>query len=404
LLVPIVLVWIYGGGYTFGSKTNYGSPAGLIARSQQKGDPGVVYVAMNYRIGAFGWLSGPTFQGDGGIANAGLYDQRLALKWVQDNIAKFGGDPSRVTVFGESAGAGSIMHQITAFGGRDTIQFNNAVLQSPAFAPILSNHQQEAFYNDFLRLAGVSNFAQLQALPYGRLQSANLQQIQNSSYGTFTFGPVVDGIIAPQSPGQMLAKGQFYKNVKVMTGHNLNEGILFTPYYINNDEVFRSELIKLLPNLGAFPDVVDYIMNTMYPANYDGSQGYTDIIGRVIKAISEGIFNCNTVYLARAFNNATYSYEFAIPPGIHGNDISSTFYNGGDVPSVPVALAMQQYITSFALKAGNPNYFLGRPNAPFFPQYGRNNSVQILNSTGFRQLPDDNANYRCAYWQKALFE
>jgi carboxylesterase type B len=128
-----------------------------------------------------------------------------------------------VTVFGESAGAGSIMHQITAFGGRSEIQFQNAVLQSPAFAPTLSNHQQEAFYNDFLRLAGVSNFAQLQALPYGRLQSANLQQIQNSSYGTFTFGPVVDGVIAPQSPGQLLAKGQFYKNVKVMTGHNSNE-------------------------------------------------------------------------------------------------------------------------------------------------------------------------------------
>jgi carboxylesterase type B len=53
---------------------------------------------MNYRIGAFGWLSGPTFQGDGGIANAGLYDQRLALKWVQDNIAKFGGDPKRVSI------------------------------------------------------------------------------------------------------------------------------------------------------------------------------------------------------------------------------------------------------------------------------------------------------------------
>jgi hypothetical protein len=65
---------------------------------------------------------------------------------------------------------------------------------------------------------------------------------------------------------------------------------------------------------------------------------------------------------------------------------------------------MQQYITSFALKAGNPNYFLGRPNAPFFPQYGRNNSVQVLNNTGFSQIKDPNANYRCAYWQKALFE
>lgn len=67
---------------------------------------------MNYRLGAFGWLSGPTFQ-ESGTANLGLYDQRLALEWVQANIHLFGGDPNRVTVFGESAGGGSIMHQIT---------------------------------------------------------------------------------------------------------------------------------------------------------------------------------------------------------------------------------------------------------------------------------------------------
>lgn len=72
---------------------------------------------MNYRLGAFGWLSGPTFQQDG-AANAGLLDQRFALEWVQKHISKFGGDPTRVTLGGESAGGGSIMHQITAYGTR----------------------------------------------------------------------------------------------------------------------------------------------------------------------------------------------------------------------------------------------------------------------------------------------
>ena len=98
--------WIYGGGYTTGSK-DY-NPAGLIER----GEDGVIYVSLNYRLGAFGWLAGPTFQSNG-TANAGLYDQRLALEWVQQYIHLFGGDPNRVTVFGESAGGGSIMHQIT---------------------------------------------------------------------------------------------------------------------------------------------------------------------------------------------------------------------------------------------------------------------------------------------------
>ena len=100
-----VLVWIYGGGYTSGEKTGFGqyNPAGLIKASRASGSEGIVFVSMNYRLGAFGWLAGPTLQSHG-TANAALYDQRLALEWVQQNIHLFGGDPNRVTVIGESAG------------------------------------------------------------------------------------------------------------------------------------------------------------------------------------------------------------------------------------------------------------------------------------------------------------
>ena len=85
-----VLVWFYGGGYTAGSKQSTGNPAGILARSQNNDNKGLVYVTFNYRLGAFGWLAGPTFQADGGVANAAFYDQRLALEWVKTNIHKFG--------------------------------------------------------------------------------------------------------------------------------------------------------------------------------------------------------------------------------------------------------------------------------------------------------------------------
>jgi len=85
-----VLVWIYGGGYTAGSKAGSGNPAGLLERSQADNSSGVIYVSMNYRLGAMGWLSGPTFQ-ENATANAGLHDQRFALDWVQENIHLFGG-------------------------------------------------------------------------------------------------------------------------------------------------------------------------------------------------------------------------------------------------------------------------------------------------------------------------
>lgn len=107
-----VLVWIHGGGYTGGSKDDSGSAAGLIARSGGDNNGRVIFVSFNYRLGAFGFLSGATLQADG-VANAGLLDQRFALEWIQRNIHHFGGDPGRVTVVGESAGGGSIMHQIT---------------------------------------------------------------------------------------------------------------------------------------------------------------------------------------------------------------------------------------------------------------------------------------------------
>lgn len=110
LTLTKVLVWIYGGGYTSGSKSgqNSGSPNGLLHR----GDSNFIYVTLNYRIGALGFLSGPTLQRSG-VANAGLWDQRFALEWIQRNIHLFGGDPDQVTVMGESAGGGSILHQIT---------------------------------------------------------------------------------------------------------------------------------------------------------------------------------------------------------------------------------------------------------------------------------------------------
>ena len=77
----------------------------------ERSNNGIIYVALNYRTGAFGFLGGPTVIKDGD-ANVGFWDQRLALKWVRDHISVFGGDPDQVTVLGESAGGGSIMHQV----------------------------------------------------------------------------------------------------------------------------------------------------------------------------------------------------------------------------------------------------------------------------------------------------
>ncbi|KAI4255291.1 MAG: hypothetical protein L6R42_006809, partial [Xanthoria sp. 1 TBL-2021] len=125
-----VLVWIHGGGFTGGYKTQYSSDS-LLAQSRISRNVEVVFVQLNYRLGAFGFLSGVGVQG-----NVGLLDQRLALQWVQKHIDQFGGDPRQVTVMGESAGAGSIEYHLTA---RDAVStqplFQHAIMQSPFFFP-----------------------------------------------------------------------------------------------------------------------------------------------------------------------------------------------------------------------------------------------------------------------------
>jgi poly(3-hydroxybutyrate) depolymerase len=109
-----VLVWIHGGGYGLGdSRTDMGS---LIGTNVANGHPFIV-VSIQYRLGVFGWASSAELVREGGVANAGLLDQRQALRWVKKYIGKFGGDSERVTISGESAGGGSVLYHTIGDGG-----------------------------------------------------------------------------------------------------------------------------------------------------------------------------------------------------------------------------------------------------------------------------------------------
>ncbi|KAI4269514.1 MAG: hypothetical protein LQ337_007237 [Flavoplaca oasis] len=394
-----VLVWIYGGGYTSGEKTGYGlyNPAGLIRASQIDESEGVVYVALNYRLGAFGWLAGPTLQSDG-TANAALYDQRLALQWVQKNIHLFGGDPNRVTVFGQSAGGGSIMHQITAFGGlTGKAPFQQAVLQSAAFRNIPSNFQQEQTFNGFLSLLNVSSVQEARQLPSSTLVKANVQQVGASAYGQFTYGPVVDGLFAPGIPGKLLLQGSFDRNVKLMLGYNANEGLVFTSPFMPDDAAYENHVETSFPCIDS--SVATYVQDELYPAPSENT-AYADNIGRSSVTIAESTFICNTVYLERAFGNQTYTYLFSVPPALHGQDVPYTFFNGpkGEVESEAIAVALQEYITSFAV-TGVPR----GPSLPQFPFYGDDSRIINLNATSITEITDPISKERCLFWQKALY-
>ncbi|KAI0120997.1 Alpha/Beta hydrolase protein [Xylariales sp. AK1849] len=122
-----VLFWIYGGGFNTGS-TQSNDFASFVSASVSLGHP-ILVVQANYRVSAFGFLSGAQIQAEGS-SNVGLRDQRLALEWVADNIAAFGGDPDRVTIWGESAGAVSVLYHMLIEGGDN--RYNGKPLFSAA--------------------------------------------------------------------------------------------------------------------------------------------------------------------------------------------------------------------------------------------------------------------------------
>jgi len=356
---------------------------------------GVIYVAMNYRLGAFGWLAGPSFQADG-TANAGLYDQRFALQWVQDNIHLFGGDKNKVTVIGESAGGGSIMHQITAYGGQQGVPFKQAIMQSPGFLPQASNNQLEAQYNDFLSIANVSDIAGLRALSTEALQAANTVAVWQSMWGTFNFGPAVDGYFVPAMPGKLLLDGDFSKDLKIMVGHNSDEGLLFTDPFVNTSALFTERMHEAFP--AATNATISYITDVLYP-----SEAFPDQISRYALASSEFSFTCNTRYFDLAFKNKTYSYYFSIPPGLHGEDIPYTYFNGpsSSVVNATAAIALQDFIVTFT-EGGAPKS-PDVPNAPAFGMYGANSTVEDIGASSITRIKDTVANSRCDWWQRALY-
>jgi carboxylesterase type B len=134
---------IYGGGFTVGSASDQSyNLTGLVDLSVRMNQP-IIAVSMNYRVDIWGFLSTPSLI-DSKDTNAGLLDQRMALQWIKENIASFGGDPDRVTIWGVSAGAQSIGLHLHSFDGKDDGLFQGAIMESGG--PVGTALQELSYY------------------------------------------------------------------------------------------------------------------------------------------------------------------------------------------------------------------------------------------------------------------
>ncbi len=195
-----VIVWFYGGAYAFGNKDLggglplYTGQSMLTAQNYE-----AVFVVGNYRMGAFGWLAG-SYMESAGQPNAGLYDQALLLNWVKQYIAQAGGNPANVSAWGESAGAGSILHHLIREGGTKDPLFNSFLVQSPAFEWSWDNSPGgtlDTVYRNFSQLGGCGYAYDIDCLKSQNIDTLATANQALFSYvkqtGLFPVGPSVDG-------------------------------------------------------------------------------------------------------------------------------------------------------------------------------------------------------------------
>lgn len=213
-----VMVWIYGGAYRLGTAAQASYNGSELARR------GVVVVTFNYRVGVEGFTQIP-----GAPPNRGLLDQVAALRWVRDNIAGFGGDPGNVTVFGESAGAGSIAALLVMPSAKGL--FRRAIAQSvPGL--FLARDLADAIGAELAREAGrpLADVDPAELAAVGdKLHPPHHREWGLAAYSDNAFGPVVDGDVLPSVPWRALATGTA-REVDLLTGANQDEWRLFLEF------------------------------------------------------------------------------------------------------------------------------------------------------------------------------
>nr|WP_296768479.1 carboxylesterase/lipase family protein [Rhodococcus sp. (in: high G+C Gram-positive bacteria)] len=229
-----VMVFVHGGAYTLGTSATplYGGGS-LVRRSLQDSD-GIIYVSINYRLGALGYLdltqfSTPTRQFD---SNLGLRDQVAALEWVQLNIARFGGDADNVTVFGESAGGNAVTTLLATPAAQGL--FRQAIAESSAPGLVATHERATQWARQFVGFLGdggnaahaldTADVAQL-----GRAGNKLAVAVLKETPGLHPFGPVVDGDYLPKNPLDAYEDGSAHP-VPLIIGTNGREGTLFPKF------------------------------------------------------------------------------------------------------------------------------------------------------------------------------
>lgn len=291
-----VLVWIYGGGFMTGGAAAAGYSGESLAKQ------GIVFVSFNYRLGVFGFLSHPDLTAESKNHSSGNYallDQIAAIKWVKNNIRAFGGDPDKITIAGQSAGAASV----------------NCLLSSPLSRGLFSGAIAESgslvLENPFLNMKTLAVAEKQGEQLQKKLNAKNLQELRNipaeelQKNGSGMYSPIIDGYIMPMSVAETYRKG-LQIHVPFLTGWNADEGLLFG---ISSKEDFA----KQATGFGSDSD----LFKKYFPAETDSESLSSQIAFSVDKTIGVSQY----LWAVKQNENTdirTFLYQFERKPPAEG--------------------------------------------------------------------------------------
>ncbi|KAJ7351998.1 alpha/beta-hydrolase [Mycena albidolilacea] len=389
-LLPTV-VWIHGGGYIAGAAIG-ASGEDVVLRANK----GVVVVVIQYRLGVVGKslaLQHHIRTIELTIIGFLAVDQEFALRWVNQHVCGFGvGDPSKVTIWGESAGAGSVLQHVIANGGQTKPQLFRGAITSSTFLP--SQYRYDDYFPEVLCCTSAKDsMACLRAVDPSVLATVNANINNAGFYGTFTTVPVVDGAFITQRPTLSLLEGKV-NGEALLAVTNTFEGVDFVNQSVSTTATQYS--YDLFPG---FSDIQSRIVGALY-----GGLGTDSFQVNAIQG--ESIFICPTYYLLNAFRGRAFKGEFAVPPGLHSDDYAYYWPNGVAPPfnNTDFIDAFAQTFTSFIVNL-DPNHKLAPTVLPKWNKYDVLNTEMLFNKTVNDQpvvrptMTSNTLLERCLFWE-----
>lgn len=398
-----VMVWIFGGAFQFGGSSMY--DGSVYVRESLKMSQPVILVSFNYRLGALGFLGGSAVQEEQS-GNPGFMDQRLALKWVAKHIKAFGGDPGRVTLFGQSAGAMSILAHMTAHDGDNSYNgiplFAGAIMQSGAVIPteyVDDPYPEEMFwrfatavdcYQEDPTRDGIDDVALgsktlecLRNVSYEEIMQVQKSFVEDDKYGMidafFGWGLRSDRRIHSAPIHELISEGKFAK-IPYITGNQQDEGTMFGfAFNATTGSETRDMLNRLFRR--ATPRQVGEILS-LYPDNrfvgapfHTGFQNaVTPQFKRISAVITDLIFQSGRrLFLKHTDVGATPVYVYHASTLHQVVPALGTFHSSDLIwqwrMNVDPAKAYRRYFIAFA-NYGNPNAGVGG-DLPYWARYTR---------------------------------